>query len=282
MTNYTFKWILLSAIIPLSTSTQAQWCVPTTLAAYAPSMPGITNFTLNMINRNSSDLESMANNYKMTGLSTSLTAGATYTVSITHTIDASICPDMNLRVWIDYNHDFQLNDPGETVISTDHHLAGTYTGSFTVPLTAPAGQTRLRVTAKMSNLGGHTLPDPCDIPADPLGYHGEIEDYTVDISGATGMQDLNDEVTSFRVYPNPIQNNSAIHYALKNAGNVTIEIFNMLNEKIAMIITDEKQAAGGHEIRLNTPAALSDGIYIIQLSTDQAVVYNRIYVAQQK
>src|SRR6476661_4005211 len=136
--------ILVALILVFfSKPSNAQWCTPI-VTPYGPTTPGITNFTLNTINRTSAAIEDPYNGYVLTDLSTTLVRGHTYTISITHTIDQPFCPDMNLRVWIDYNVNYTLDDPGETVLTTDHHLAGTYTATFTVPLTAPLGSTRLR------------------------------------------------------------------------------------------------------------------------------------------
>lgn len=182
---------MLPLVFALQHEADAQtWCTPTGAGAYASTMPGITNFTLNTINRPSNDLENTTNNYTNTGMSTTLTAGSTYTVTMTYTIDATICPDMNLRVWIDYNRDGQLDDPGETAITSNNQTSLSYSGSFMVPTTAVNGTTHCRVTAKMTSNGGHTLPTPCNVPADPLGYHGELEDYTIIITG--GVSSVND------------------------------------------------------------------------------------------
>src|SRR5260221_7603684 len=138
--------LIVYAMFNFQTGTvYAQWCVPTSLIPYDANMPGITNVTVGTINRTSAaDEHYPNNNYTLTGLSTNLTAGATYTISITHTVDASICPDMNLRVWIDYNHDLTLDGTGETAITVDHHAPGTFTGTFTVPASATIGVTRMR------------------------------------------------------------------------------------------------------------------------------------------
>src|SRR6185295_10830948 len=171
-TTFTFLAMLLISLSSFRSS--AQWCTPV-VQPYGPTTPGITNFSMNDINRSSEAIENPDDGYVLTGLSTTLHRGQTYTISITHTVDAYICPDMNLRVWIDFNINGTLNDAGETVLTLDHHTAGMYTATFTVPATASVGTTRLRATAKMSNLGGHTPPTPCNFPFDPLGYHGEVE-----------------------------------------------------------------------------------------------------------
>jgi hypothetical protein len=169
------------------TTLNAQYCMLPGQTAYSNLQPGITNFKLNTINRTSGNVESSSSVVVTTGLSTNLVQGQTYTVSITHSEDTQFFPGArnNIRVWIDYNSNFVLNDAGETVISKDLEAPNTtYTTTFTVPLSAPVGTTMLRATAKMSADAGHTIPTPCDNPADPLGYHGEMEDYIVNILAA--------------------------------------------------------------------------------------------------
>lgn len=184
------KTPLLFTTVLLSHGLTAQWCVPSTATPYATTMPGVTQFTLNTINRTSTDIENYPNNsYVNSGLTTTLEKGETYAVTIGFTIDDVIFPGshMNLRVWVDLNHDGQLDDAGETLLSVNEQSGPTYTGAISVPMNALTGDTRLRVTAKMCGHTGHSLPTPCDLPADPLGYHGELEDYTVEIVDAVGI-----------------------------------------------------------------------------------------------
>lgn len=184
------KTTLLLPAVLLSQGLAAQWCVPTTAEPYGTTMPGVTLFTLNTINRSSTDIENYPNNsYVNSGLTTTLEKGETYAVTVGFTIDDVIFPGshMNLRVWVDLNHDGQLDDAGETLLSVNEQSGPTFTGNITVPMNALTGDTRLRVTAKMCGHTGHSLPTPCDLPADPLGYHGELEDYTVEIVEAVGV-----------------------------------------------------------------------------------------------
>lgn len=245
----------------------AQWCVPNSIIPYNANMPGITHVVLGSIDRTSSDLENYPNNsYVLTGLSVDLIPGNTYNVSVTHTIDASICPDMNIRVWIDYNVDYSFDDAGETVISVDHHAAGTYSGSFTVPATAAPGATRLRITAKMSNLGGHTLPTPCDIPADPLGYHGEMEDYAVNIVNTTGIQANKSESSLFTVYPTVVSGHAAISFSLNEKQQTSLTIYNSTGQSVWNEDVDFT-SAGRQEILLDERSLgkLRPGLYFIVL-----------------
>jgi hypothetical protein len=159
-----------------------QYCMLTGQTPYSTLQPGITNFQLNTINRTSGNSESTSAVVVTTGQTTTLTAGQTYTFSISHSEDYQFFPGArnNLRVWIDYNSNNSYSDAGETVLSANLLAPGTtYTTTFTLPVSVPAGTLNLRATAKMSADAGHSLPTPCNVPADPLGYHGEMEDYTI-------------------------------------------------------------------------------------------------------
>jgi len=251
---------------------QTSWCIPS-VVPYGPTTPGITEVKLNTIDRVSPDLESPNSNYELTDQSTTLTRGQSYTIFITHTIDAYICPDMNLRVWIDLNINGDLDDNGETVISMDHHAAGIYSGTFTVPLTASLGETRMRVTAKMSNLGGHTIPTPCNIPPDPIGYHGEVEDYSVIIAANTGIFDIKNDDYFMSIYPNPSTEIAQLTYSLNQNQHVKGELYNALGQRV-FILFDEDQTTGNKNIPINV-RNLVDGIYSIRL-----LVSNKIYCGQ--
>ena len=270
----------LAALLCLPASgLRAQWC--TFIAEpYDANMPGITHFKLNTIDRTSAALEDMNNSFINTGLSTTLVKGQTYTIAITHNIDASICPDMNIRVWIDYNQNYMLNDAGETAITTDHHAPGTYTASFTVPTTAKTGTTRLRATVKMSDNGGHTLPTSCNNPADPIGYHGEVEDYIVVITDAAGIDEAKQKADlAFNVFPNPSQGKSVISYTLVESTQVNLEVYNVLGQKIATLVNNQ-QGAGTYTNTFDPGAqAAPGGIYIIRLSAGEQVLTQKLVTA---
>jgi hypothetical protein len=180
--------LLLSLITSLLAPSMAygQYCMLNGQTPYSTLQPGITNFQLNTINRNSGNSESSSAVVVVTGLSTTVVAGQSYTVSISHSEDTQFFPGArnNLRIWIDYNSNFSYSDAGETVMSVDlEQPATTYTAVITIPAATPAGTLNMRVTAKMSSDAGHSLPTPCNVPADPLGYHGEMEDYKLVIGG---------------------------------------------------------------------------------------------------
>jgi len=258
-------------------SMKAQWCTPTTVIPYDNQMPGISNVTFNTINHNSATLESPSNNYVNTGLSTAVTRGTTYTFKMTFNTDPTIDTHMNLRVWIDFNIDGQLDDPGETVITANSQSPGTYTGSITIPANASLGTTRMRVTSKMTSAGGHTLPTPCDSPADPLGYHGGIEDYTVVISAASGVENINNFFSNAELMPNPSAGNSSLVFTTADASTIDATVFTLTGEQVIVLAKSEDMPAGEHKIAIQE-GTLTTGIYFVVLRSNNAAITRKLVV----
>lgn len=108
-----------------------------------------------------------------TSISTGLTASATATITVTPTWTGTVYNE-GYSVWIDYNKDGDFGDAGEQVWSNAATNSTSVSGSFTVPASAVAGNTRMRVSMKYNG-----IPTSCE----SFNY-GEVEDYTVTISGA--------------------------------------------------------------------------------------------------
>ena len=109
-----------------------------------------------------------------TNLSTSLSKNVSSTISITPTWTGTQYNEA-YSVWIDYNQDGDFNDAGEQVFTRSATQNSPVSGSFTVPSSALEGATRMRVSMKYNG-----IPTACE----SFSY-GEVEDYTVTISGST-------------------------------------------------------------------------------------------------
>ncbi|MCB0654894.1 MAG: T9SS type A sorting domain-containing protein [Saprospiraceae bacterium] len=101
----------------------------------------------------------------------SVSAGQTYGISLTPGFISSAYNEA-FRVWIDFNHDGDWNDSGETVFSGVKN--STLSGSITIPANAITGTTRMRISMQYSSYPSSACTN--------LSY-GEVEDYTVKISG---------------------------------------------------------------------------------------------------
>jgi bacillolysin len=111
-----------------------------------------------------------------TAISTNLTKGSASTITITPTWTGTTYAE-GYAVWIDLNDDKDFADAGELVWSKAASSTTPATGSFTVPTSATASTTRMRVSMKYNG-----IPTSCEA----ISY-GEVEDYTVNL--ATGTSD---------------------------------------------------------------------------------------------
>jgi hypothetical protein len=136
----------------------------------APWSEWIAKVQIGTIN-NSSAKEGYGN---FTSQTATLAKGASYPLSITqgfsYAPDAANAPQQG-RVWIDYNQNGTF-ETTELVASLSRTVT---TANITIPTTALTGTTRMRVSLK--TIGA---PTACEI-----FDKGEVEDYTVNITGGT-------------------------------------------------------------------------------------------------
>lgn len=95
----------------------------------------------------------------------------TYTLALRPGLSYATSPaDLYWRVWIDFNNDKDFDDAGELVFEKKNGNQPIL-DSIRIPLTAQAGKTMMRISAKN---GAFAMP--CD-----TFERGEVEDYTVNI-----------------------------------------------------------------------------------------------------
>ncbi|EMO55764.1 M4 family metalopeptidase thermolysin [Leptospira noguchii] len=118
-----------------------------------------------------------------TYLNQTIYKGLTYTIRLSSRGDSVINMPSRThkwRVWIDFNRDGVFNnyvDSPELVAegTISSYSGGTIQKTFTIPIDALTGNTRMRVSMKAAT-GGETYPRP-----DETFIQGEVEDYTVTI-----------------------------------------------------------------------------------------------------
>jgi hypothetical protein len=79
-------------------------------------------------------------------------------------------------------------------------------------------------------------------------------------------------------YPNPFNPSTTIKYALPQSGKVTLEIFNVLGEKVLTLL-DAEQGAGYHQVIFKS-SGLSSGVYIYRLSACTYTASKKMIILQ--
>lgn len=110
-----------------------------------------------------------------TAISTNLTEGQSYTVTVTPTWTGTVYAE-GYAVWIDYNKDGDFTDAGELVWSKAASTNTPNSGTFTVPTGTSQTATRMRVSMKYNG-----IPTSCE-----TFTYGEVEDYTVTLAAGGG------------------------------------------------------------------------------------------------
>jgi hypothetical protein len=278
----TFTSFSLLLLLSGSAAFAQQYCMLPGRTSYSSQQPGITKFKLNTIDRLSLPVEGPLNvpSVNFTGDTTYLTRGQTYTVTIEHSKDPVNFPTTsnNIRVWIDYNMNFSFTDATETVISKDFEPSGTTTATFTVPVNAPLGITRLRATAKMSSDAGHTIPTPCDEPKDPLDYHGEMEDYIVVIKAPTGIEQVNNYNLQASIYPNPVNNDFTVTLDSKAQG-IAIDLYDVTGKKTATLYAGNGSHDNTYHFNINNYTSFP-GVYFVKITAGEYSTFEKIIKAK--
>ncbi|NIU00701.1 MAG: T9SS type A sorting domain-containing protein [Nitrosopumilaceae archaeon] len=70
-------------------------------------------------------------------------------------------------------------------------------------------------------------------------------------------------------YPNPFNPSTTIEFSIPEAMNVTLEVFNMLGERVSLLV-NETMTAGAHTIQWNA-SEVPSGIYTYRLTAGNQV-----------
>jgi hypothetical protein len=151
-------------------------------AASATNTTGvkISNFTYNTINNTSNSTAGYEN---FTSQLTTTYLAPTSSLPFFATI-SSFVPTDEVKIFIDFNHNGDFNDPGETVYtSTGLLVSGAITGNINIPAISSSvltGRTRLRI--RVHDTGNGPNATSCG-----SSTTGQVEDYSIDIQICTAV-----------------------------------------------------------------------------------------------
>ncbi|WP_111683991.1 choice-of-anchor D domain-containing protein [Winogradskyella tangerina] len=143
----------------------------------------ISNVTVGTINNNSGAGTTSTGYSDFTGsvAPTDLTQGSTGNgISVTPFWPGTQYTE-GVTVWIDFDQDYVF-EAGEIILQVGPNTTSPQTGTFTVPLGAALGNTRMRVVMDDAIV----VTDPCNNP-----NFGEVEDYTVNIIANVPQPEMN-------------------------------------------------------------------------------------------
>ncbi len=83
---------------------------------------------------------------------------------------------------------------------------------------------------------------------------------------SAGVAKYNQNVDKISVYPNPAANNANIEYTLLNQTNLTIDIYNMMGQKV-QAVSSGTQIAGLHTLSIDA-TNLSNGMYFVTFTSN--------------
>ena len=204
-----------------------------------------------------------------TNLSTTLTKGTAYTITITPAWSGRTYSEA-YDVWVDYNQDGDFNDAGEQVYSRARSTSTSTSGSFTIPSSAANGSTRMRVTMKYN-----ANATSCETFS-----YGEVEDYTVVIGSANiinpaPMAYHNDRPQDARVDGN--KDGDVAFVAFPNPASQTLNVrlgyFSVDSEVVIYSVTGAqvlKTTLTSQETAINV-SKLPKGMYILSINNGREV-----------
>jgi chitodextrinase len=139
-------------------------------------------------------------NFTATKIAT-VTRGTSTTINVSAGFKSSAYTEY-WRVWVDWNQNGTF-ETTEQMVAGSSSSSATLSYTFTVPSTALLGSTRMRVTMKYN-----AAPTACETFS-----YGEVEDYTVNVTGTTLKNSTdetpiaetlgNEENTQLNLWPNP-------------------------------------------------------------------------------
>jgi hypothetical protein len=140
------------------------------------------------------------------------------------------------------------------------------------PVNLQAGDKLLTLTVKLTGALSKDETLRFDLASNPLN---ELDDadampvnnavLSMNIVGSTlGVSTLGNKDLLLANYPNPFDVTTTIAYTLPKAGEVTLEIRDMMGTVVQTMVNNEVQAAGDYKLKLDN-VSLPSGIYMATL-----------------
>ncbi|MBO6622493.1 MAG: carbohydrate-binding protein [Balneola sp.] len=137
--------------------------------------------------------------------------------------------------------------------------------------------TPIEITDVQLEKGIHTMRFEFDSDSDKTGWLFSLNYIQVTKSITTSIEHLEEAPDNFTLsqnYPNPFNPETQISYKLPQSGNVKLEVYSMLGQKVSTLV-NKSQKAGTYTATFNG-SSLASGIYFYQLKLNNQVIIKRM------
>ena len=110
----------------------------------------------------------------------------------------------------------------------------------------------------------------------------DVSDDIFTIQNPVSVEDINsgipEEYNLYQCYPNPFNPSTTIKFALPEAANVTLTIYNTLGQKVEVLVNSELEA-GRYSYEWNAKN-VTTGVYIYEIRTDKFVAIKKMLLVK--
>lgn len=204
-----------------------------------------------------------------------LDAGKVIVISFIMPCASCIAPSVSAY---DVVANYAISDPGRVVFILSDDNGTTSCSSLTTwaSQNGMPNATVISTTAlKMSQYNGNGVGMPKIVvlggPNHTVYYNENDGENSHDLNtavnealGTSGINESENAIVNLNVLPNPVKNSATISYNLNQPNGVSIEIYNVLGEKV-QTLDYEKHTAGKHTAQIDLET-FTNGIYFIKLN----------------
>jgi hypothetical protein len=110
------------------------------------------------------------------------------------------------------------------------------------------------------------------------GEFSDVRIFRVEYTGVSDEQGVPKDYTLSQNFPNPFNPTTQIKFGVPGAGHVTLEVFSMLGDRVAVLL-NENLDAGYHYVNFNG-SQLASGVYFYRLATANTTLLKKMILVK--